>query len=265
MTILLTGASGFLGARIVDVLRARGLAWQPLRARLLEAQAAELDGIATVIHCAALTPARAAREEDFLEVNVRGTERLLALCERLGVRRFVYVSSMGVKFPSAYAFSKLLAEDRVKSSSLEWLVLRPAHIYGPTAQLRGTMAKLERKRTWSVLGHGRNPVQIVYVEDCAAAVVDAALSPRAFETLNVIAPEYAEIDYIRTLRKVTGSSAVILRMPLFWARMRRGRAAVADRIAGLRIPGVADWPLTATPLETAMQRIRESFRATASV
>ena len=260
MTILLTGSTGFLGTRIAEELRSRGLAWRPLTARLHQVRPADLEGAGTVIHCAALTAARPCRDEELFAVNVAGTNRLLSRCEQSGVRRFVYISSMGVKFPSAYAQSKLEAEASVKRSALEWLVLRPAHIYGPTPQLRGTFEKIRRKATWSVLGSGRSPIHIVYVEDCAAAIVDAALSSRARETLNIVAPEYSELDYIRTLRKVAGSKILILPTPLFWARMRKGRLAVETRLAGLRIPGVADWDFAATPLETGMRQVYASFQ-----
>jgi nucleoside-diphosphate-sugar epimerase len=259
LTILLTGSTGFLGSRIAEELRSRNLAWRPLRARLEQTRPPDLEGASTVIPCAGLTPARDCRDEDFFEVNAAGTSRLLEQCERCGVRRFVYISSMGVKFPSAYASSKLAAEESVKRSRLQWLVLRPAHIYGPNKQLRGTFTKLKRKMIWSVLGSGRNPIHIVYVEDCAAVVVEAALSSRARETLNIMAPEYSELDYIRTLRKVTGSKILIVPMPLFWARMRKGDLAVDTRMAGLRMPGVADWNFAAAPLETAMRRIHESL------
>jgi len=265
MKILLTGSTGFLGARIAEELQARGLAWRPLRVRLHQIQPADLEGISTVIHCAGLIPGRSCRHEDFFEVNATGTNRLLELCEQSDVRRFVYISSMGVKFHSAYAQSKLSAEERVKQSRLGWLVLRPGHVYGPNNHLRGTFRKLKKKMIWSLLGSGRSPIHVIYVKDCAAAIVEATLSSRARETLNLVAPECSELDYIRTLRKVVGSKILLIPTPLFWARMRKGRLAVEIRAAGMRIPGVADWDFAATPLETAMREIHESFEASNNV
>ena len=261
MKILLTGSTGFLGTRVADELQSRSLAWRPLRVRLHQVRPADLEGAGIVIHCAGLTPGRSSSNEDFFEVNTAGTSRLLERCEQSGVRRFIYISSMGVKFPSVYAQSKLLAEQSVKQSRLEWLVLRPAHLYGPHEHFRGTFDKLKRKMIWSVLGSGRNPIHIVYVKDCATAIVEATLSSRARETLNIVAPECSELDYIRTLRKVVGSKILIVPTPLFWARMRKGRLAVDARTAGLRMPGIADWDFSATPLETGMREIYESFAA----
>ncbi len=257
MTTLLTGSTGFLGTRIADELDSRRIAWRPLRARLQEVQPADLAETSTVIHCAGLTPHRSSRSEEFFEVNAVGTSRLLEQCQRSGVRRFIFISSMGVKFPSAYAQSKLAAEESVRRSRLDWLVLRPAHIYGPHKHLQGTFDKLKRKMIWYVLGVGRSPIHIVYVKDCAAAIVEAALSARTGETLNVMAPECTELDYIRVLRKVAGSKILIMPTPLFWARMRKGEAAVEERLAGLCIPGIADWDFPATPLETGMREIYE--------
>jgi len=261
MTILLTGSTGFLGSRIAAELESRRLAWRPLQARLRDVRSADLAAATTVIHCAGLTPHRSSRSEEFFEVNAEGTKRLVGECERAGVRRFVFVSSMGVKFPSAYAQSKLAAEESVKQSRLEWLVLRPAHIYGPHRHFRGTFDKLKRKRIWYVLGSGRSPIHVVYVKDCAAVIAQAAMSVRARETLNVIAPECTELEYIRVLRKVAGSGILIVPTPVFWARFRKGRAVVEDRMAGLRIPGIADWDFSATPLEKAMTEVYESVAA----
>jgi nucleoside-diphosphate-sugar epimerase len=259
-TLMLTGATGFLGSRIADALRSRGVAWRALPGRLHETQPAHLDGIATVIHGAALGPGPDRRDEELFAVNAEGTRRLLDCCAQSGVRRFVHVSSMGVKSASAYGRSKLAAEDHVKRSPLEWLILRPAQVFGPNEQLRRTFEKLKTRMIWSLLGSGRYLMQIVYVRDCAAAVVDAALSGRAFETLNVIAPECSELEYFRTLRKVAGSRLLFVPTPVFRVR-KRTLPADARAVAGLRTPGVADLEFAATPLELAMREAHAELMA----
>jgi 2-alkyl-3-oxoalkanoate reductase len=111
--ILVTGASGFLGGRLVEVLSNRGT--QVRAATRLISRARQLpdvdwaqcdlaredglreaiEGIETVFHCAALCQGPGSLQE-FEDANVRGTLRLVRLAAAAGVKNFVYVSSMSV-------------------------------------------------------------------------------------------------------------------------------------------------------------------------
>ena len=83
-----------------------------------------------VIHFAGVTHAR--DEEQYWEVNLRGTMRLAKGARARGCRRFVYVSTRCATPESgAYGESKLAAE--LELQKLDWeslLILRPAEIYG---------------------------------------------------------------------------------------------------------------------------------------
>jgi nucleoside-diphosphate-sugar epimerase/predicted dehydrogenase len=111
--VLVTGASGFLGGRLVQVLSDRGTAVRGATRLLsrtrglpgvqwVQCDLAREDQIRnalcdvhTVFHCAALCGAPGSLRE-YEEANVGGTMRLLRLAAEAGVRNFIYVSSMSV-------------------------------------------------------------------------------------------------------------------------------------------------------------------------
>lgn len=125
-----------------------------------------LEDIDVVVHTAArvhvMNPAPDEAER-FLAINTEGTSRLAAACEAVGVRRFIYLSTIKVNGETTpkgeafravdpvaptdpYAVSKLQAE-RVLSGfadrrALEVVVIRPPLVYGPGA--KGNLELLER-------------------------------------------------------------------------------------------------------------------------
>lgn len=170
--VLITGGLGYLGGRIATHLRASApemalrlmtrrhqdqvpdwangldlVLGNVLEERSLEAALGEID---TVIHLAATNEIDSLNDPDLaLEVNGRGTYRLLRACHRLGVQRFIYFSTFHVYGPREpqpitedtptrpvhpYAITHRLAEDYVNwyghSYGMDTLVLRLSNGYG---------------------------------------------------------------------------------------------------------------------------------------
>ncbi len=169
--ILVTGASGFLGGRIVEILcrndcRVRALVRNTSNAnrlRLLPVQLTvgelsdppslrkALEGCGAMIHCAGKVTDWGSRDE-FYRANVQGTKNLMEACLASGVTRAVVLSSLTVLgIPrreehfdesssydpnprSYYPESKIAAEKIALASrakGLSVVIVRPAGIWGP--------------------------------------------------------------------------------------------------------------------------------------
>ena len=151
MTILVTGATGFVGRRIVHALRAQGrdvraLVRRPERAAHLRALGVELatgditdpaslraavTGCTHVVHLVAIIQGSA---DDFQRVMTQGTNDLVAAAQEAGVERFVLMSALGTSEPSRdtvpYYAAKWAEEQAVAGSGLEHVIFRPSFIFG---------------------------------------------------------------------------------------------------------------------------------------
>jgi nucleoside-diphosphate-sugar epimerase len=181
--ILVTGAAGFVGRRLVGAFATRGesvialdrvAASQtqdegvtPVVADLLDPASYEslLAGVDCVIHLAAVTGK--ARLAAFQRVNVEATKALIAACERAGVRRLVLMSSIAVTYKARqhypYAESKIAAEAAAQGSKLETVIVRPTMILGPGSPIEAALSRLARLPATPVFGDGKRLVEPVDV------------------------------------------------------------------------------------------------------
>lgn len=201
MRALITGGHGFLGAAIVRQLREAGHEATAVSRQsgidITEpaALASAMAGHDTVFHVAALAGVWG-RTEDFERTNVLGTTNVIAACREAGVQRLIYTSSPSVTFGGTdhvnadntlpyptewladYPQTKAIAEQAVlaaNSQSLATTALRPHLIYGPgDPHLLPRLVARARSGRLRIVGTGENQVSITYVENAAAAHLQAA-------------------------------------------------------------------------------------------
>ena len=199
MLVLVTGATGFLGQRVVPELLSRRhevrcLVHSPGKERVLhqrevdvhygnilnaESLSQAMHGVQAVVHLVGII--RPVRGATFDLVHRQGTANVVEAARESGVREIVQVSALGATNDSRYPYlySKHQGELRVVSSGLAYTILRPSVIFGRGDEFLTALAGLVRLGpVVPVIGSGRNRMQPVAVEDvakCVAASVGNSL------------------------------------------------------------------------------------------
>jgi NADH dehydrogenase len=236
-TVAVAGGTGFVGSEIVRELRRRGRRVVVVSARGEEARGQLPDDVvirtADVRDPGALAPALKGVDElvialafpgspveqprkgyTFLEVDTRGTERLIDAGQRAGVRRLVYLSGAGASHDARRHWfrAKAIAEDAVRSSGMAWTILRPTWIYGPGDVSLNRFLGFARALPFVPMTNlGRQRLAPVFVGDVAVLAADALVQDAAVErTFEVGGPETISMgDVLHRAMAVAG-----LRRPL---------------------------------------------------
>ncbi|OWK46896.1 NAD-dependent epimerase/dehydratase family protein [Fimbriiglobus ruber] len=230
-TYLITGGTGFVGSHAAEAAVVRGkvlaLARSGSDTTFLESIGAQIvagdltdpaalrraaEGIDCVIHCAAKVGDWGA-VEDFRTVNVGGLRNLFDALRGTALKRFVYVSSLGVyearhhygtdetePLPAAhidgYTQSKVecetLALEEYRKYQTPVTIVRPGFIYGPRDRtVLPRLADRLRKKSVIYIARGRYALNTTYVGNLVDAIFLAAESPRAVgEVFNVTDGEF---------------------------------------------------------------------------
>ncbi len=320
MTLLVTGATGFIGKAFSAQMLALG--WQ-VRGTVRKASEAErllpnvipvttdsigpdtdwtssLRGVDTVVHLAARVHVLQESSPDpyaeFRRVNVLGIERLARAAVEAGVRRIVFVSSIGVNGdrttgqpfietdeprPSTpYAVSKLEAEEVLQRISvetgLEVVVIRPPLVYGPDNP--GNFQVLLRfvaRRLPLPLASVHNRRSFIYVRNLTDALAVCVTHPAAAGQTYLVSDgeDVSTPELIIRTASALGVEARLLTFPESLMRLAGilvGKNATVNRllssltIDSSKIKGELGWKPPFT-MEEGLRDTAEWFKATTAV
>jgi len=240
--LFVTGASGFLGSRILECLEPGDYSKITLLSRkalelpkqlaasgninVVQAAIHDIDQYAShlgsntiILHLAAMTGK--ADPRDYYHINTDGTAGLLKASTLVGVAGFLFVSSIAVSFSNRegyhYAESKQQAEQKVRESGLKYTIVRPTIILGKGSSIWDSFSGLSRSSLILLPGSGKAMIQPVYIDDVVKLLLGIVSSDRFIdETLELGGPDVLTMDdFVRRIhRAYRGDQGRILHLPL---------------------------------------------------
>jgi len=253
MKIAMTGASGFLGRHVVELLAekhellcisrsgrtSQGAIGVAADVKDLDALQAAFEGCELVIHGAGMVSHSAEDSDRLWDVHVKGTENVVAACKASGVRRLVHISSSGTVAVSddpdfkgredmsdplqtiatwPYYRSKLFAEHVAREaadSSLEVIILNPALLLGPGDELQGASTDCVRIFLDSSIPFPPpGGLSFVDVRDVALAIELAIERGGKTGERYLLGPgNLSFYEFYNCLARVTGRSAPMAALP----------------------------------------------------
>jgi uncharacterized protein YbjT (DUF2867 family) len=235
--LLLTGATGSVGSRLLPLLLERGedvrcLVREPRRlgAHRVDVQIAlgdlgemsdpyllrqALRGVDTVIHLAATI--RDQPPHRLEELNGLATVRLLRAAEHSGVRRFDFFSALDAAAAQRTRFfrAKWLAEQAIASSPLETTIFAPSIVYDHSDPWITLLRRFSFLPVLPVSGDGRARFQPIWAADAARCVVGALNREGGRERYELAGPETLSYDEMSDLvSRVAGRPRQLVHVPL---------------------------------------------------
>ena len=275
-SILVTGSTGFVGSAVQAALIKAGVSLiTPVRKvkadhslpNLQQVEIADLSDVGArllrlykpdvVIHIDAKAHAADVSLAEFRRVNTDATLQLARASVASCVRRFIFLSSIGVHGINSskpfqvtdtpapiedYAVSKLEAEIGLKQiateTGMEVVIIRPPLVYGASAPGNfGKLARLAQKNLPLPLGAIHNKRSLVALDNLVDLIVTCISHPKAANQTFLVSDDQdiSTTELLKLMTRAAGKKPWLLPVPMSWLKLAgklTGKQAVIERLCG---------------------------------
>ncbi|MCG9771224.1 NAD-dependent epimerase/dehydratase family protein [Pseudoalteromonas piscicida] len=274
MKVLLTGGTGFLGGNLVKKLEQHCITvTAPVRKAICSSNdfvdypifndifeiaqdESMFKGVDVLVHTAAIAHSKSLTEESYQKINRNLTIALAKAASKFKLKRFIFISSIGVNGTSnevpfkvvdksnpteSYAVSKYEAEIGLRKiaeeTEMEVVIIRPPLVYGKGAPGNfGTLLKVAEKNLPLPLGAINNRRSFVAIDNLVDFIVTCIDHPNAANQTFLVSDD-EEISTSNLLKKLTlaaGKKPWLIPVPVSFLKFLAsiiGKKAAVERFS----------------------------------
>lgn len=253
MKIFVTGASGLVGKSLIKLLIKENhevfglvrndksvetlttLNATPIKGdlKIIKDYSEILKGVEVVVHSGALIRFIGAFEE-FFQINVQATKKLLDSSIEAGVKKFIYISAAAValdgnpltditedyqpqkRIKSNYLKSKLLAEKEIlkRRDEIQVIILRPPVIWGPGMRIMEEFRSTIKKMGFPTIGDPDHHLATCHVNNLNVAILKSIINDNVNGIFHVSDEEKVKVKiFMNELIKGYGMKMGNLHLP----------------------------------------------------
>jgi len=120
------------------------------------------------------------KDFDYILTNIDLTKKLVNLCKKAGIKKFIFNSGLGVssKATTDYFISKYRAEEEIINSKLNYTIFRPSYILGKDDYLTKNLKKQIRKGKLIIPDSGKFRMQPIHINDACEIILQSVNSKK---------------------------------------------------------------------------------------
>ena len=258
MSILITGATGFIGGRLYKALSNKGKEVKVISrnsnnnfSQLFVCDISKeklpsniLNGVSTVFHLAGYAHDLSdpkGKEDLYKRVNVEATRNLAKICVHRGVKKFIFVSSTKAGSPNitnqlpdmsfekpqgVYGRTKRQAEEELlkiaKNTVMNVSIVRPSLVYGPN--VKGNLSSMLNgiKKGWfPPLPDAGNSRSMIHVDDLIQALLLVEKNMSVFGEIYIATDSrhYSSKEIYASLCQASGKKLPKWEIPIFFFKI----------------------------------------------
>lgn len=243
MKVLVTGGSGFIGSHLCAALQDRGhtvtaMSRNPDETALpagvdsVEGDVTEFDDLPDIVrsydavaHLVALSPLYRPKggEEQHEHITVGGTRNVVRAMSTANVDRLLYLSALGAdaEANTTNLRSKWRAEEIIRSTDLDWTVVRPSAVFGEGGEFLSFVRMVTTPYITGLPGGGTMRFQPIWIGDLVPMLATALESNEHIEsTYELGGPDILTLaDVTKLLYESNNTSVRIVPIPMLLTRI----------------------------------------------